>query len=658
MTRSRLSAGVKPLLRLERHPQGPRVFVLGRRVHECALGLAAAAALLTGLLSGLLHDSLAVGAAAVLAAWLVAKDWRDLFPSKRDTAYWRVGLHRRVAALRIARRSEGLPLAAGLATFALAIVNVVSALTPSVHWRAHLLLHVEPVAAVPLFHALALPGGAALAVVAFYLQRRRRRAVHAAVAILAALGAFDLLKGLDFEEAALSWGLALVLCWGRDAFHVGHEPLDRRSPFWRSVLLTLGATGIAAVAVRVAAPAGAGPLQVARETVALLLWSGGPMRLGDDFGWLPLGIGLLGLSAFLGNAFLLFRPLAVPGLRVDRDGRRAALALVRAHGRDTLSFFKLRRDAHHFFAADGSAFLAYRTENGVLLVSGDPVGPAEALPGLLRELCAFAELRGLRIGVLGAARGLLPVYRDAGLRSFYIGDEAIVDGRAFSLEGRAIRKVRQSVNRLQAAGFSASVCRLDELDEAARLSLERVSALWRAGKPERGFAMAMDSLGGEHQADSLVVTAHDGAGEIRGFLHFVPTYGRPAMSLSYMRRDPRTPNGLTEFMVARGIELLRERGTEEISLNFAAFARLLHSPGACGRCERALGRLVALANPFFQIESLYRFNAKFSPRWEPRYLLYEGALGLPRVGLAAMRAEGQVPELRLRRLPEAAPATA
>jgi lysyl-tRNA synthetase class 2 len=122
------------------------------------------------------------------------------------------------------------------------------------------------------------------------------------------------------------------------------------------------------------------------------------------------------------------------------------------------------------------------------------------------------------------------------------------------------------------------------------------------------------------------------------------------MSLSSMRRDRDTPNGMMEFLVVRGIEALRGRGIEEISLNFAAFARVMHGPR--GRLDRLLGRLIALGNPFFQIESLYRFNAKFFPRWEPRYLLYEGTLGLPRAGLAVMRAEGQLPKPRRRAMPE------
>ena len=170
----------------------------------------------------------------------------------------------------------------------------------------------------------------------------------------------------------------------------------------------------------------------------------------------------------------------------------------------------------------------------------------------------------------------------------------------------------------------------------------------REGAPERGFSMAMDSIRGEHDDQTLVVLARDEsdpARPVRGVLHFVPCYGRSAMSLSFMRRDPETPNGLTEFLVVAAVELLRERGLDEMSLNFAAFARWMHSPER--PAERALGRLIALGNPFFQIESLYRFNAKFFPRWEPRYLVYEGALGLPRAGLAAMWAEGQLwkPEL-------------
>jgi lysyl-tRNA synthetase class 2 len=366
------------------------------------------------------------------------------------------------------------------------------------------------------------------------------------------------------------------------------------------------------------------------------------MALHRHFAWIPLSVHLIEVATLLAIAYVIFRPLASPRALPSQAARHLAGALVRAHGSDTLSFFKLRTDQHYLFSEDGRAFVSYRIENGVLLLAGDPVGPQAAFGPLLDEVRAFAEARGLKLGAVGAGERMRPLYEQLGLRMLYLGDEAIVDLEAFSLEGRPIRKVRQSVTRLRKAGFEAELGETTELDPATRDEVERVVELGRQGAPERGFSMAMDSVTGEHCQDTMVLLARDGEGAVRGVLHFVPCFGRQAASLSFMRRDPDTPNGLTEFMVASAAELLGERGIRELSLNFAAFARWMHSPERWH--ERLLGKLVAVGNPYFQIESLYRFNAKFFPRWEPRYLVYEGALGLPRAGLAAMWAEGQLPK--------------
>jgi lysyl-tRNA synthetase class 2 len=548
----------------------------------------------------------------------------------------------------IAGVTRRLPAFAALGAAIVGAVNIASAITPSIRWRGHLLLEFEPVEAMRLFHALALPAGAALLLVAPYLAKRRRRALQIAVALMMALGLFDLLKGLDFEETIITWTAALVLLAGRDAFRVRHDPITLRSAIWR--VPALATAGLAATAVVTWAAQGRPSWRtVAKQTADLLDGRHGPIHYHHHLAWIPPGVHLLELGTLLTIAYVIFRPLTAPRALPSPAVRRRASELVRAHGADTLAFFKLRADEHYLFSEDGSAFVGYTIENGVLLLSGDPVGPADALESLLRQVRAFAEAHGLKLGALGASAELCPLYEELGLHTIYLGDEAVVELGRFSLEGRSIRKVRQSVTRLGKAGFRAELCEVGALDPATLKRVEEVLERGRQGAPERGFSMAMDSLHGQHDHDTLVVLARDETAPtrpIRGVLHFVPCYGRPAVSLSFMRRDPDTPNGLTEFLVVQAIELLRERGIEELSLNFAAFAKWMHSPEK--RHERALGRLIALGNPFFQIESLYRFNAKFFPRWEPRYLVYEGALGLPRVGIAALWAEGQLPKPSLR----------
>jgi lysyl-tRNA synthetase class 2 len=400
---------------------------------------------------------------------------------------------------------------------------------------------------------------------------------------------------------------------------VRHDPITLRSAIWRAPLIGLGGLAIAVLAA----------------------WTAH-----------GLTVHVMAVTTLLAMAYVVFRPLAAPRALPDASARAAASQLVKRHGTDTLSFFKLRADKHYLFARDDRAFVGYRIENGVLLLSGDPVGPADSFEQLLREVRAFADARGLKLGAVGASERLCELYEQFGLRTIYLGDEAIVELERFSLEGRAIRKVRQSVSRLRKAGYTAELHALADLDAGTIANVEEVLERGRQGAPERGFSMAMDSLRGQHDEDTLVVLARDDRRGIRGVLHFVPCYGRPAVSLSFMRRDPDTPNGLMEFLVVEAIALLRDRGVEELSLNFATFAKWMHSPEK--RSEKLLGKLVALGNPFFQIESLYRFNAKFFPRWEPRYLVYEGALGLPRASLAAMWAEGQLPRPRLRRTRAAA----
>ena len=626
-------------MRIERHTHGPRVYVLGRRVHEWHLGAVVVAIVVAGLLANAWRLSLWSGVALAVGAWMVVKDWHDLFPRRRDTAAWRVGLHRRFLPLRVVRHGDGLPNLAAFVALAVGIVNFASALTPNIAWRHHLLLHVEPVEVVPLFHTLAIPASAVLVTTSYYLRRRRVRAFHAAFALLVLLGVLDVAKGLDFEEAAVSWVAAAVLWWGRDAFYVRHAPLRRRSLLWMLAAATGVATVTAAVLVWVAAGSSRTSLPAIRQTLDLLAWRKGSIAFHDELGWLPLAVGLLSIAAIAIGTALLFRPLGGPTELPDDPSRHAAAELLRLHGSDTLASFKLRRDINYLFSADRSAFLGYRVENGVMLIAGDPVGRDQGLPDLVHEAAMFAELRGLRLAAIGVSEQLLPLWRQAGLRALYIGDEALVETRRFSLVGRAVRKLRQSVTRLEREGYHVELHELQSLDQGTLSELEHVSSLWRGGRPERGFSMAMDSLASAYQ-DSVVVLARDHEGAVRAFLHFVPAYGRPAMSLSFMRRDPSTPNGLTEFLIVRSIELLRERGIEELSLNFAAFARLLQHPGSL--LDRMLGRVISLGNSFFQIESLYRFNAKFAPRWEPRYLVYEGTLALARTGLAAMRAEGHL----------------
>jgi lysyl-tRNA synthetase class 2 len=217
------------------------------------------------------------------------------------------------------------------------------------------------------------------------------------------------------------------------------------------------------------------------------------------------------------------------------------------------------------------------------------------------------------------------------------------------LSGGAMKSLRKAVNRVARHGFTAELRTVGDLDAATVVELDGLSARWRDGAAERGFSMAHDTLVDDLLSDASVVVARDADGRVRAFLHFVPVFGRSAVSLAFMRRDRDSPNGVSDFLVVEAARLLGENGIEELSLNFAAFGRCLREPA--NPLERAIAGVLRVADRWFQLERLMRFNAKFKPRWRPRYLLFAGVSALPRVALGALWAEGQLARPRLPRLP-------
>ena len=243
---------------------------------------------------------------------------------------------------------------------------------------------------------------------------------------------------------------------------------------------------------------------------------------------------------------------------------------------------------------------------------------------------------------MGAGQEGAAAYSASGMTAWEIGDEAIVNLREFSLNGPGMRPIRQSVTRLQRRGYTTRVVRHSDLSRADFDTLSSDAASWRGdGGDERGFSMALGRLADPLDGQCVLVEAHDADGRLRGFLSFSP-WGRNGLSLDLMRRDPTADNGLVELMVASLAERSAQFGVARASMNFAVF-REAFERGAeigAGPIAKAWRQALLLASRNWQLESLYRSNAKYLPSWQPRFMCFEYASDLPRVGTAAGSAEG------------------
>jgi lysyl-tRNA synthetase class 2 len=283
-----------------------------------------------------------------------------------------------------------------------------------------------------------------------------------------------------------------------------------------------------------------------------------------------------------------------------------------------------------------------------MLASGDPLGDPEAWPGAIGMFLEEAKRHAWVPAVVACSETGAEVWaREAGLDVLEIGDEAIVEVSGFSLEGRSMRNVRQMVNRVARAGYECDLLRLRDLDAADLEELRRCAMSWRVGDIERGFSMALGRFGDPADVDCMVATARQG-GRLRALLAFVP-WGPSGLSLDLMRRDRESDPGVNELLIAHTLHVAPTFGIETVSLNFAVFRGSLARGEKIGATPgiRAWRRILLFASRWAQIESLYRFNAKFQPAWEPRFILYPGVTGLPRVAVAYLEAEAFITYPRL-----------
>ena len=485
---------------------------------------------------------------------------------------------------------------------AVGAIGIASALTPELANRYDLVRGVLPPGVPSAARVATLAFGLALVWLARSLARRRRRAWQLSVALVFGISLAHLAKGLDVEEAVMAAVVLFALIRYRRRFDV---PGDSET---RPLLIT--ALALAALGTSV---------------LVLEVRGFGHDRLEDLLGAVTA---VLAFRAF----YLWLRPLS-HRVRQSAEERRTVRGLVRDYGDDSLAFFSLRKDKSYFFSPSRRSFLAYRVVAGCALVSGDPVGARDELGPLLQEFRRVCHARGWRLALLSVRRDLLPIVRSLGLHSIKIGDEAVVRPASFRLEGRGIRKVRQSVTRLERAGFRFRVVPAGDVDRPLREQLIDVSDVWRGASAERGFSMAMDDLFGERETLFAVAERN---GEVGGFLHLVPSLN--GFSLGAMRRRRTTPNGLMEFLIASLLLWARDRETEEVSLNFCVFSDFL-GHNAEGSPAALLGRILRVGDRIFQLERLLLFSRKFGPDWRPRYLCFERLTDLPPVGLAYLRVE-------------------
>ncbi len=531
----------------------------------------------------------------------------------------------------IASLVSGVTLGSGL-------VNLVSVLGGPTH--PAFLREIFPIEFIHVSRNITLLCGFALVVSSLNIYRRKRRAWWIVLALSATSIVFHLTKGLDYEEAAASTVLLIALLLTRRTFSVRSSTPDLRTAIFRiaiSIVIVVS-YGVAGFWLLDQRHFGIN-FHIGQSIVAALrFFSLNPdPQLVPHTGyahWFLRSLYLIAATGIIYAGFAVFQPVIYRFATLPRE-RQLARAIVAQFARTSQDFFKLWPDKAYFFSPTRRCFLAYRVSGHAALALGDPVGPESEIETTARAFLDFCHDNGWTAGLHQTLPDFLPLYKALGLKKLKIGDDALVDVRNFSLEGKSRKEFRYKVRQLEALNIVTEEF-LPPVPASILAELRQVSDEWLQipGRRERTFTLGQ--FDHNYVRSTPVLAAREKQGGILAFVNLITLPPLKELSVDLMRRRTQAPNGIMDYLFVKLFLYARDHGFERCNLGMAPMAGF-HEREEASPEERAIHGFFQQLNFLFSFRGLRQYKAKFATSWEPRYLVYRNPLDLPRLALALRR---------------------
>jgi len=520
------------------------------------------------------------------------------------------------------------------------VLNVLSAITPALAERIALLEQYSPLEVHRGSRLTAALAGFALFVLATNLWRRKRVAWLLTLIVLIISMISHLLKGLDYEEAGIAVGLAVLLIMLRAHFHARSDPPSIQQGLQvlagaLAFTLAYGVTGFYLLDRHFSVQFSL--MAAVRQTIVMFteFYDPGLQPLTHFGRYFSDSIYVVGAITLGYALIMLARPVLIrqPATAAERAH---AQAIVEAHGRSSLARFTLFDDKSFFFSPGGT-MAAFVVKGRVALALGDPIGPAGDAQAAIAAFVAHCARNDWQAVFYQVLPDYLDLYKAAGFDTLCVGHEAIVDLATFTLEGKIGKELRAPVNRLTKLSHRTELHSPPVPDHLLH-ELQSVSDEWLTMMRGRERRFATGWFDDEYLRHCPVMTVRTPEGGISAFANLTLEYQRSEVAVDLMRRRREVENGTMDFLFARLLEWAKCQAYASFSLGLSALSGVgEHSDDQV--IERALHYIFEHINQFYNFKGLHAFKTKFRPQWSPRYLIYPGPASLPAVAAALARAD-------------------
>ncbi len=336
------------------------------------------------------------------------------------------------------------------------------------------------------------------------------------------------------------------------------------------------------------------------------------------------------------TVFLFLRPI-LPRRIESSDDREAIEQLIARNGRDPLNDFALLPDKyHHFYGSQGrKCVISYALWRDVAVTLADPIGPPEVLPEAILDFDHFCARQDWRPVFYETSEETVPVYRNAGFRTFKVAEDACIDLKAFTVSGGKFQNLRTALNKVRKAGYRFEWFRGSALKPSLQASLRSISDEWLSARHGSEMTFDLGSFAPESLKRAELCVLFDEATAPLAFASWLPYAQEQGRSLDLMRHRS-THRGVMDALIAESLLEFQRRGLSEASLGNAPLANI-ESGSLDSLEEKVIRHLFERFDHYYGYKSLFEFKKKFHPIWRGRHVAYRSVAHLLPAAAAIVR---------------------
>ncbi len=330
---------------------------------------------------------------------------------------------------------------------------------------------------------------------------------------------------------------------------------------------------------------------------------------------------LIHILGFLSWGFLLFT-LIKPFLKIEisnESTRERARFLLSQYGNSSVDYFKIYRDKLFFFSDIHDAFVSYRIANGFAIVLEEPVCAEENKMEVLEEFYKQCRKMGLRTAFYRVDENSILWFNHLRKQKMIIGQEAILDTKNFTLEGKDKKSLRNALNSLQKKGYKTAVNKAPLANELVA-NLKKISDEWLEvfDKEEQVFSQGM--FDAKEIALHDVITVTDAEGNLSAFLNIIPDYSPDECTYDLIRKTSEAPGGCMDALIIKLIEYAKDHNCQYINLGLVPMTGIEEPSNPAEQLIKYAGERL---KRFKHYHGLRDFKEKYATIWEDKFLIYE-----------------------------------